>query len=82
MCKIIPEVQSPYLSSVWTQAQMGPAEAVYGDGQFDDFTPARTVVVVEDERAVLADVVFSWAQTNALLMKDRQNGNRLLYVAL
>ncbi len=79
MCEIIPAV---YKVLTWAvselKAQMGPAEAVYGDGQFDDLTPARTVVVVEDKRAVLADVVFSWAQTNALLIKDRRNGNCLL----
>lgn len=31
------------------EAQVGAAEAVYGDGQFDELSPARTIVVVEDE---------------------------------
>lgn len=60
------------------KAQMGPPESVNGDRQFDDLTPAWTVVVVEDERAVLTDAVFSRAQTNALLIKDRRNGHSLL----
>lgn len=73
MCKIIPAVCKVLTWAVSElKAQMGAAEAVDGDGQFDDLAPARTVVVVEDERAVLADVVFSWAQTNALLIKDRR----------
>lgn len=41
------------------KAQMGPPESVNGDRQFDDLTPAWTVVVVENERAVLTDAVFS-----------------------
>lgn len=41
------------------KAQMGPPESVDRDGQFDNFTPAGAVVVVENEGAVLADVVFS-----------------------
>lgn len=41
------------------EAQMGPPESVNGDWQFDDLAPAWTVVVVENERAVLTDAVFS-----------------------
>lgn len=49
------------------EAQVGAAEAVDGDGQLDDLSPARTVTVVEDERVVGASVWLSRAQADAIL---------------
>ena len=41
------------------KAQVGATEPVDGDGQFDDFSPARTITVVEDERVVGTPVWLS-----------------------
>lgn len=49
------------------EAQVGAAEAVDGDRQFDDLSPARTVIVVEDERVVGASVWLSRTQADAIL---------------
>lgn len=49
------------------EAEVGPPEAVDGDGQFDDLTPPRAVVVIEDEGAVLRDVGLAGSQTDAVL---------------
>lgn len=49
------------------KAQMGASEAVDGYGQFDHFTPARAVIVIEDKWTVFTDIWLSWAQTNAVL---------------
>lgn len=38
------------------KAEVGPSESINGNRQFDHLTPARAVVVVEDEGAILWDV--------------------------
>lgn len=49
------------------KAEVGPSEAVDGNGEFDDLAPPGAVVVVEDEGAVLRDVGLPRAQTDAVL---------------
>ena len=53
---------------------MGPSEAIYRDGQLHHLAPARAVVVVKDEGAVLAGVGLPAAQTDAVLVgvQERQ----------
>lgn len=41
------------------EAQVGASEPVDGDGQFDNFPPARTIAVVEDEGVVGTPVWLS-----------------------
>lgn len=49
------------------EAQVGAAEAVDGDGQFDDLPPARAVVVVQHEGVVGAPAGLPRAQADAVL---------------
>lgn len=49
------------------EAQVGPPETVYGNGQFDHLAPAGAVVVVEHEGAILAGVGLAAAQADAIL---------------
>lgn len=41
------------------EAQVGAPEPVNGDGQFDNFSPARTITVVEDEGMVGTSIWLS-----------------------
>lgn len=49
------------------EAQVGASEAVDGDGQFDDLTPARAVVVVQHKGAVLGHSRLPCSQADAVL---------------
>lgn len=49
------------------EAQVGAAEAVDGDGQFDDLAPARAVVVVQHKGVVGAPARLPRAQADAVL---------------
>lgn len=49
------------------EAQVGAPEPVDGDGQFDNFPPARAVTVVEDEGVVGTPVRLSGTQADAIL---------------
>ena len=49
------------------KAEVGPSEAVDGDGQLHHLAPAGAVVVVQDEGAVLTGVRLPAAQTDAVL---------------
>lgn len=49
------------------EAQVGAPEPINGDGQFDNFSPARTITVVEDEGVVRTPIRLSWTQADAIL---------------
>lgn len=49
------------------EAQVGAPEPVDGDGQLDNFPPARAVTVVEDEGVVGAPVRLPGTQADAVL---------------
>lgn len=53
------------------KSEVRPTEPVYGDGQLDDFSPSRAVIVVKDERVVRAPARLSWAQTDAVLEQNK-----------
>lgn len=49
------------------EAEVGPPEAVDGNGQFDHLAPSGAVVVVENEGAVFWHVGLTGTQTDAVL---------------
>lgn len=49
------------------EAQVGAPEPVNGDGQFDNFSPARTITVVEDKGVVGTPIWLSWTQAYTIL---------------
>lgn len=59
------------------KAEMGPSETIYGNGQLDHLAPARAVVVIQDERAILRGVWLAGAQTDAVLWRKQSVGRRL-----
>lgn len=56
------------------KAKVGASESVNGNGQFDDLTPSRAVVVIEHEGTVLWHVGLTWTQTDAILQVEGVQG--------
>lgn len=59
---------------------MGAPETVYRNRQLDHLTPAGTVVVVQDEGAILAGVGLPAAQTDAVLRREGCNACQVEHV--
>lgn len=55
------------------KAEVGASETIDGNRQFNHFTPARAVVVVEDEGAILRDVGLTRTQTDTVLQGEPES---------